>query len=236
MIIQYLSWFTKWGKVCFKHRVLLNLYLSSESDNVSIKCMNNELNTCSQRQWECSSQQQLQIRKLPTQPEMWFDFKTFFQIQILIWNVDVEDLAGSIDSENSGGSWDPHAEESVQLSHLTQPDQPLNRRWVRCFWWMNISRVFCKMTFTLMVDINPLALIQSVTMAADTHTMLWIWNTKVATPQTVKWHQNRGVWCYQKAKWSKKPIDGEAKPKREFFVKYFSELAGFVPNLRTLPR
>ena len=29
-------------------------------------------------------------------------------------------------------------------------------------------------TFTLMVDIKPLALIQSVTVAADTHTMLWI--------------------------------------------------------------
>ena len=44
-------------------------------------------------------------------------------------------------------------------------------------------------TFTLMVDINPLALIQSVTVAAETQTMLWIWNIKAETPQL--WWNNK---------------------------------------------
>ena len=43
-----------------------------------------DFNTCSLRQKLQSIRQQLQTRKLPAQPEMWFDFKTFkFRFEML---------------------------------------------------------------------------------------------------------------------------------------------------------
>ena len=93
-------------------------------------------------------------------------------------------LAANVHGKYGGGGGDPEAKECVQLSHLIfLVNHACHCSWL---WWMAFCGMFDEriiVTFTLMVDINPLALIQSVTVAAETHTMLWIWNIKAETPQ-----------------------------------------------------